>query len=81
MTTPNATATCDSEGGRSPLLRRSRSSSSDVCCEDDHPVGKKPRARRRKTTVMNDDDMYENRWSLLLRSLVELGGADTTTNH
>ena len=35
---------------------------------------------RRKTTVMNNDDMCDDPRSLLSRSLVELGGANTTTN-
>ena len=74
-TTPNATATYDSEGSRSPLSRRSRSSSSDVRCKKDRPVGEMPRARRRKTTVMKDKDMYDDRRSILSRLSVEFGGA------
>ena len=80
-TTQNATATCDLEGSRSPSSRRSRSSSSDIRCKDDRHVGEKPRVRRRKMTAMNDNDMYDDHQSLLSRSSVEFGGAETTTNH
>ena len=31
--------------------------------------------------VMNDNDKYTDRQLISLRSLVELGGANTTTNH
>ena len=73
--------TGDSEGGRLPSLWRSRSSSSEVHRKDDLPVGEKPRAKRRKMMVMNDDDKYNDHQLISLRSFVELGGANTTTNH
>ena len=70
---PNATATGNLEGGRSPSLRQSQSSLSDIRLEDNCPVDKKPQARRRRRTAMIIDDMYNNRLLLLSWLLVELG--------
>ena len=45
------------------------------------PMGKAPRVRRRTMTEMKEKDKDDNCWPLWSRSSVEVGVANTTTNH